>query len=159
MDVPSLTPVNSNTTDKLNQITLCCGNSPVHYKMSGITSSLHLSTPAPARAQLWQSQRLQMLPNVPSSWERGSEPIRGPTQGCIKWPGLGWGGREQGRHVEPIGWADVLGGKSFRVSEGQAAGDRRAEQEVRLGARFVPWATVLRHLVGYTGTAGSWGGN
>lgn len=46
--VPSLTPVNSNTTDKLNQITLCCGNSPVHYKMSGITSSLHLSTPAPA---------------------------------------------------------------------------------------------------------------
>lgn len=68
VDVPLLTPVNSNTTDKLNQITLCCGDCPVHRKMSGITSSLHLLNasrgPVPGCDN---PNRLQTLPDAPSS--------------------------------------------------------------------------------------------
>lgn len=65
VDVPLFTPVNSNRTDKLNQISLCSENSPEHYKMSGITSSLHLlntsSGPVPSCDY---HNRLQTLPNA-----------------------------------------------------------------------------------------------
>ena len=68
VDVLLLTPVNSNTTDKLNQITLCCGDCPVHCKMSGITSSLHLLNASSGHMPGCDNHsHLQMVPNAPGS--------------------------------------------------------------------------------------------
>lgn len=101
VDVPLLTPVNSNTTDKDGLDPIYCGDCPVHCQMSGITSSLHLlSTPAAATCLAEQSQqvfrRYQML-----APEHDSEPIRGPTQRLHWWlvSGGEGGGGGPGRWV------------------------------------------------------------
>ena len=90
VDIPLLTPINSNTTDKLNQITLCCGDCPVHCKMSGIPQVSTYSTPAealcPAVTIPTVFRRYQMPPAPENT---ALNPSGDQLKDCIRWPGLG----------------------------------------------------------------------
>lgn len=76
-----LTPVNSNTIRQVKLDHSIVGTVLCIVRCLASLQVSTCSTPAAATClAVTIHNRLQTVPNAPGSWERGSEPIRGPTQ-------------------------------------------------------------------------------